>query len=358
MQVRVENLYFLLCYAWGHFEERDLVGIAAAEARTSEELFARVLVTACRRLLRQRLDRGYRENVEDLRRPRGKIHLARTAARGAEVRGVLECGFDDNTEDVLHNRIIKATVKRLSTVDGLSTELRHGLLTIAREMSSVADVPIAAQDFQRVQLHSNLRRYRLALNVCALLHRCLLPDERTGRWQFRSFAGNEREMGLLFESFVREFLAREQHVFPRVERTRIRWVVEGETNRLLPGLHTDITLRRPGHSVLVETKCYGAPLVSGQFGTGATLRSRDVCQLVAYLANFRAADDRLAGVLLYAVDRPTVPPTRMRLLGHDVHVLELDLNQPWQAVDRALRDLVGVLAADAGEARHAQPSAV
>ena len=116
-----------------------------------------------------------------------------------------------------HNRIIKATVKRLSTVDGLSTELRHGLLTVAREMPSVADVPIVAQDFQRVQMHSNLRRYRLALNVCALLHRCLLPNERTGRWQFRSFAGDEREMGLLFESFVREFLAREQRVFPRVD---------------------------------------------------------------------------------------------------------------------------------------------
>ncbi|MDI1434935.1 5-methylcytosine restriction system specificity protein McrC [Polyangium sorediatum] len=345
MQVRVENLYFLLCYAWGHFEERDLVEVAADDTHTAEELFARVLVTASRRLLRQRLDRGYREDVDDLRRPRGKIHLARTAARGAEVRGVLECAFDDTTEDVLHNRIIKATVKRLATVDGLTAELRHGLLTIAREMPSVADVPIAAQDFQRVQLHSNLRRYRLALNVCALLHRCLLPDERTGRWQFRSFAGNEREMGLLFESFVREFLAQEQHIFTKVERTRIRWVVEGETNGLLPGLNTDITLRRPGHSVVVETKCYGTPLVSGVFGSSAKLRSSDVCQLVAYLANFRANEERIAGVLLYAVDRPTVPPTRMRLLGHDVHVLELNLNQPWGAIDRGLRDLVDMLAA-------------
>jgi 5-methylcytosine-specific restriction enzyme subunit McrC len=270
----------------------------------------------------------------------------------------LECSFDDTTEDVLHNRIIKTTLKRLSTIDGLSTELRHGLLAIVREMPAVADVLISARDFQRVQLHSNLRRYRLALNVCSLLHRCLLPDESPGHWQFRSFAGDEREMGLLFESFVREFLAREQRVFPTVERTRIRWVVEGETNGLLPGLSTDITLRRPGHSVVVETKCYGAPLVSGQFGSSATLRSGDVCQLVAYLENFRTAGDRLTGVLLYAVDRPTVPPTRMRLLGHDVRVLELNLNQPWQALDRSLRALSSELAADASEAMSAQGASV
>jgi len=302
-----------------------------------------VLVNATRRLLRQRLDRGYREEVNELRRPRGKIHLLRSITRGAHLRGVLECAFDDITEDVLHNRIIKATVTRLATLTGLTAELRYGLLSVAREMPGVADVHLAAQDFQRVQLHSNLRRYRLALNVCELLYRCLLPDERTGRWHFRSFAGDEREMGHLFETFVREFLAHEQHVFTRVASTRIGWVVEGDTNNLLPGMKTDITLRRPGHSVVLETKCYGAPLKTGQFG-GATLRSRDVYQLVAYLANFRAAGDRLTGVLLYAVDRPTVPPTRIRLLGHDVHVLELNLNQPWQDIDRALRDLVGNLA--------------
>lgn len=332
-----------------HFEERDLVEIESTEARTAEELFARVLLGASRRLLRQRLDRGYREDVDELRRPRGKINFARTAARGIEVRGVLECGFDDTTEDVLHNRIIKATVKRLATVEGLPTDLRHGLLAVAREMPTVGDVSIAAQDFQRVQLHSNLRRYRLAMNVCSLLHRCLLPDDRSGRWSFRSFAGDEREMGLLFEGFVREFLAREQHAFPRVERTRIRWAVEGETNGLLPSLNTDITLLRPGHSVVVETKCYGAPLVSGPYGAGATLRSKDLCQLLAYLANFRSGAERVTGVLLYAVDRPTVPPTNMRLLGYDVHVVELNLNQPWRALDGALRDLVGLIAAGGAE---------
>jgi 5-methylcytosine-specific restriction enzyme subunit McrC len=343
VQVRVENLYYLLCYAWGHFGEHDFVQVGADEVRSAEELFARVLATAARRLLRQRLDRGYRGEVDELRRPRGKIHLARSMARGDDLRGVLECEFDDITDDLPHNRIIKATVKRLATVEGLKPELRHELLTVAREMPSVADAHLSSQDFQRVQLHANLRRYRLALNVCHLLHRRLLPDERTGRWQFRSFAGDEREMGLLFEAFVRAFLEREQNVFARVERTRIRWVVEGDTNNLLPGMKTDITLRRPGHAVVLETKCYAAALHAGQFG-GATLRSHDVYQLVAYLANFRSGGDRLTGVLLYAVDHPTVPPTRIRLLDHDVHILELNLNQPWQDIDRALRALVGRLA--------------
>ncbi|HRI68556.1 MAG TPA: hypothetical protein PK156_30215 [Polyangium sp.] len=345
MQVHAENLYFLLSYAWGHFEERDLVEIAAIEARTAEELFARVLVTAVRRLLHQRLDRGYREETDELRRPRGKILVARTMARGAHLRGVLECCFDETTEDVLHNRLIKATLMRLIAVDKLDGQLKNDLRRIVREMPTVADLRISAHDFQRVQLHSNLRRYRLALNICALLHQCLLPEDQSGRWRFRTFSGNEREMGLLFEEFVREFLAREQQVFPIVKRTKIRWVADGDTNSLLPSLNTDITLQRHGHTVVVETKCYGAPLVAGHGGKHLTLRSKDVCQLAAYLANMRTDGSRLSGVLLYAVDRPIIPATKMRLLGHDVFVRELNLNQSWQEIDRELRDFVGVLAA-------------
>jgi hypothetical protein len=149
------------------------------------------------------------------------------------------------------------------SIEGLTPDVRHELLAVAREMPSVADAHPSAQDFHRLQLHANLRRYRLALNVCQLLHRCLLPEERTGRWQFRSFAGDHREMGLLFEAFVRAFLKREQDGFDRVERTRIRWIVEGETNKLLPDMKTDITLRRPGQAVVLETKCYADALHIG-----------------------------------------------------------------------------------------------
>lgn len=347
MQVQVQNLYYLLSYAWARFREDVVLELAAEELRTAEALFARVFIGACRKLLRQRLDRGYRQEVEDLRCPWGKLQVSRSLARGTALRGVVECAYDEPTEDVLHNRIIKATAQRLCSVQALPREYRRGLLEIVREMSTVADVALTARDFIRVQRHSNLIRYRLALDVCELLHRCLLPDPRSGGWQFPSFVGNEREMGLLFEGFVREFLVREQRLFPIVKPTRLQWVTEGGSHELLPELRTDIMLRRPGHSVIVEAKCYGAPLSGRRIGKTGVLRSHDVCQLMAYLTNFRPLGDTLTGVLLYAVDRPTVPRATLRILGYDVHVLELNLNETWDKIDNTLRKLVLTLAGEA-----------
>lgn len=353
MQVKVENLYYLLSYAWGSFEPRDLVEIAAEDGRSAEDTFARVLITEARRLLRQRLDRGYVEERDQLRRPRGRIHVAASVARGLDARGVLECSFDESTEDVIHNRMLKATALRLAGVEALKQDLRHGLLAVTREMPMVTDVRISAHDFQRVQLHSNLRRYRLAINVCALLYRCLLPDERTGGWRFRSFAGDEREMGLLFEAFVREFLSREQRVFAKVDRSRIQWAVDGETHGLVPTMNTDITLRNPDHVVIIETKCYGRPLVTRPHTGGTTLRPENLNQIVAYLTNFETNASRVDGVLLYAVDTPTIPATRLRVRNHDLWIRELNLNRPWREIAQDLQDLVRELGA-AGATRRAQ----
>jgi hypothetical protein len=90
-------------------------------------------------------------------------------------------------------------------------------------------------------------------------------------------------------------------------------------------------------------KCCERPLVERFAGDRQTVRSADVNQLMAYLANASTPGTRLEGVLLYAVDRPTIRPTRVRVLGKAVRIQELDLDQPWYGIDRALRDFVADL---------------
>jgi hypothetical protein len=49
----------------------------------------------------------------------------------------------------------------------------------------------------------------------------------------------------------------------------------------------------------------------------------------------------------------------MRLRGHNVQVRELNLSLPWQELERAIHDLVEVLAAtERGEAIHPRAAAV
>lgn len=338
MQVRVENLYYLLCYAWRCLDARDIVPVHASAGPAPEALFARVLNVAVQRLIRHRLDRGYQEESEDLRRPRGKPRIGETLSRGLLERGMVRCDFDELTEDVLHNRIIKATLRRLALVDTLDDEHRRDLGQLVRSLAHVTDLTVTSNDFRRVQVQGNRNRYRFVLNVCHLVHRCVLLDERVGRWRFRSFTGTEQAMGRLFQEFLREFLRTEQRVFPDVRSPQVPWDLDGDDGGLLPTMNTDIVLRSPGHTMVVEAKCYASPLVS-RFGGGGALHAEHVYQLFAYVSNLAVKEATpVSGMLVYAVDRDLLPPTSFKLLGHEIRVLGVNLNRPWQRIHSELLD--------------------
>jgi 5-methylcytosine-specific restriction endonuclease McrBC regulatory subunit McrC len=153
--------------------------------------------------------------------------------------------------------------------------------------------------------------------------------------------GDEREMGLLFQDFVRTFLEREQRTFPSVSAPKVRWDLAGDDGGLLPSMNTDIVLRRPGQTVVIETKCYGEPFVTSRSGR-ATLRSKDVYQLASYVANLGASSPTpVEGVLLYAVDDERVPLlTSFQLGGRAFHIATLNLDTEWSKIEAALLQLV------------------
>ncbi len=45
--IPIQNIYFLLCYAWNQLEERDLVEINAEDTTSLQDLLARVLAGEC-----------------------------------------------------------------------------------------------------------------------------------------------------------------------------------------------------------------------------------------------------------------------------------------------------------------------
>lgn len=300
---------------------------------------------ATEQLLRRRLDRGYLEERDDLRRPRGKLLIAPTIGRGLLPRGFVECSADELTEDVTHNRLVKATALLLLRLASISEAQRSELGKIVRAFGAVSSVPASPGDFRRCQLHSNLRHYRFLLHVGELVHRCVLIDAKSGAVTFQSFAGDEQAMGALFEAFLREFLKREQSAFGDVARRQVPWALEGDSNRLLPTMNTDIVLRRPGLRVVVEAKCYRHPTLARRSGGEPALRSKDVYQLLSYVTNLKAAHpaDDVQGVLVYAVDEDRLPRTRFTLQGRKIGIAPVNLNRPWPEIQDCLTQLVGEL---------------
>ena len=59
--IPIANVYYLLCYAWGHVEESDVVRVDELGAlERVQDLMGKVLAEGTFRLIRRGIDRGYR----------------------------------------------------------------------------------------------------------------------------------------------------------------------------------------------------------------------------------------------------------------------------------------------------------
>jgi 5-methylcytosine-specific restriction enzyme subunit McrC len=330
VSIPVRNLYYLLLYAYDALDEGEVVEAGALPEARVADLFAHVLDHGANHLLRRGLDRGHVPTRDAVPGVRGRIDVSATVKANTLSRARAVCEFDEFTADVTHNRILRATARRLLRVPDLAPELHDRLAALYRRLDGVTDVALSARTFRSVQLHRNNRFYRFLLGVCRIVHDHLLADEAGGEAHFRDFVQDARRMRRLFERFVRNFYRREQGEF-RVKRSRIPWAAAGDT-ALLPQMHTDVTLAGRGRVVVVETK-YTARQLQEHFGA-QSIRSEHLYQLFAYLLNLAKkvpTGRSVEGVLLYP-RAGAGPDFRCELHGHPLRVTTLNLGQEWEGI--------------------------
>ena len=106
-KIPIENLYYLLCYAWGVSDQLAKVKVDGEKCHSLENLLSMVLLNACDRLLRQGLLRAYRFEEQEVEGVRGKLNLAETLKSGKHLNGRTICQIDELTQDVFILREIQ-----------------------------------------------------------------------------------------------------------------------------------------------------------------------------------------------------------------------------------------------------------
>ena len=337
MKIPIQNIYFLLCYAWDKLEERDLVDVDPVGITELVDLFSRVLISGTNHLLKRGFDRNYVPHEEQTSRLRGKIRfdaVVKTIVPTAK----LPCEFDELSYDVIHNRILKATARRLMRSDTISKENAERLAMLWRQLPEVMDVELTSRIFGKVQLHRNNQFYDFLMKLCALIQHNLLVSETRGRSRFRDFTRDGRQMAFLFENFVRNFYR--THTKYRVRREDIRWKLitrDPSAAELLPKMQTDISLEVEGRKIIID--CKYTPEATQTHYESEKLRSEHLYQLHAYLSNLPNQESRCEGMLLYPeVDRHLAAVFTNN--GRTMSIRTINLHQPWTAIHNDLLRLV------------------
>lgn len=343
MQIPIENIYYLLCYAWNKLEESNQVKVDASGITEQVDLFAKVLISAIRVLLKRGIDRNYLKRNEEYAGVKGKLDYSQTLKRDLLRQSKTICTYDDFSSDILLNQIMITTIYRLLRTRSLDDELRMELLTIYRMMAGIRLIEITGAHFPRIRLHRNNKFYGFILDVCRILHENTLPSEEKGNYLFADFTRDERKMNQLFESFVRNFYRIEAKDFPNVKRETIQWqfgLRDRGNARYLPQMITDITLENVNRKIIIDAKYYSRTM--SEHYDKEKIYSGNLYQLFSYILNQQTSEKKTkqtTGILLY----PTIDKEYNLSYwyhDHEIKIITINLNENWKKIETRLLDIV------------------
>ena len=356
-KIPIQNIYYILCYAWEISELRDKVNVGVEQCDSIANLLVHVLLNTTDNLLKKGLVQDYIVYDSEVDGINGKINIGETLKLGRYRQGKMVCNQDEITSDILVNQIIYNTLRNSLRINGLSEKNEIRVLSTLRWMPKMRHIQLSDSLFKSIHLHRNNRFYRFALNVCRLLNQMFLPNEKPNDgWNFINLMEDELAMNRIFEKFLMNFYKQECcQDYPDVTRSHIRFQLTPlgmtfaksteEAYRLLPLMETDLTLYNPKTQkrIILDAKYYKETLVS-KYGESGKIRREHLSQILSYVMNQEDEDTftkQTKGILVYpTVDLELDVSYKYKNTEHVIQVCTINLNQEWKLIEKRLKEIV------------------
>ena len=314
-KIGIPKLLVLACYALGVFRSDDKRQFDFDEdVETLPDTLALALAAAARTAFARGLLHGYRTEEESLLTVRGRIRFENQLRHRFGMSLPVEVRYDEFTDDIMENRLVKAAITRLVEMRIRSPRARRGLGWVATMLENVSHVNFARNDVPEVPINRLNEHYRGVVGLSRLvLQNCAFE---TNRGSVRA-VGFVMDMNRLFQEFLiaalREALRLTPRVFCADNQSRGRQSIHlDEAHRV--NLKPDMTWWESDKCVFVGDAKYKKTDGIGQHS--------DLYQLLAYVTALNLP----GGMLIYAEGKANLVPHHVKHSGKRLEVAALDLS--------------------------------
>jgi 5-methylcytosine-specific restriction enzyme subunit McrC len=319
----LNRLLFLLGYAGDQGFRPDTV--AAVEEQELWSALAESLAQLAERALGRGILQGYLTVDESLRTVKGRIRISDQISRRPGMLVPLEVSYDEFTEDIAENRILRAALERMGQVPRVRPEVLSLLRQLAGRLDAVTRLPAGAPLPQWKPTRMNLR-YHAVLRLAGLILRNASAEPGQGGQQTASFVV---DMATVFEDFVGTALREAMAAYPGELRLRYNALLSEavrDADRLQ--VRPDAVHMLGGRPVVAYNAKYKAAS-----DAGASLTA-DHYQMLAHCT-------ALAVPTAWLIYAGAGEMKLRRILNTDIDIVEfpLDLSRPPAEILAAVREL-------------------
>src|SRR5690625_2228862 len=334
--IPIRNIYYMLSYAYQTLNLSEYKQIGIENFHNVQELYAEILSIGIPVLIRGGLSKDYINVEETSNVVKGKIDINSTIKRNALVNKKVAVVYDEFSENILLNQIIKATLVYLSKSNKISRKMRRLFYGLLHYFTKVSDVELNLKLWKNVRYNRQNIRYQFIVDVCRFLYEQLLFDESSTS-QMMKEVQDEQRLSSLYEKFIYAFFKRETQY--KVSKPQIQWNVDDGFSDELPIMQTDLVLQKDKKILIVDAKFYSSNMVT-RIKDGAVKQiSNNLYQIYAYINNWKKGpEETVAGMLIYAKTTALNQPNHIYTVqGNQIFVVSLDLQQDFNSLKESLQ---------------------
>ena len=320
-KIGIPKLLSLVCYVMGIYKAKEQHSFNFKRTDALPDILALALTSSARRAFGKGLLRGYLAEEDALYTVRGRIQFSEQIRRRYSIPLPVELGFDEFTQDILANRLVKAAAARLSRMKLRSPEARRGLGWINAILETVSFV-----DFHRrvpeVRCDRLNEHYRHVVGLARLI---LLHSEFESKRGDVLASGFLIDMNRLFQEFVTQALREELGVTAATLQSQRK--VSFDQDGLVK-LEPDLSWWNGGKCIFVGDAKYKRI-------DDRTAPNADLYQILAYAI----ALDVPSGLLIYAKGEADTAQYRVKHSGKLLEVVALELSGSFEEILERVKDI-------------------
>lgn len=292
-KISIDHLMFLMSYSldpdnWKQF------GFNLSETDSILEAIIPAFLMHIRKVFSRGILKGYLSKEDSLTTVRGQIRFSDQIRKRFGLSIPIEVTYDEFTEDILENQLIKAAIDRLLKNRIRSDAMRLELKRYWLALENVSLIPFNPRNLPTVKLTRLNSRYISTLEISKLILRSSTFQHTSGKIEGRSFIV---DMNQVFEDFIvialRENLGLTPYSFPQNAKGKRLYLDSRSAIRLEP----DLSWWSKGTCHFVGDVKYKE--------LSKRARSADIYQMLAYTT----ATQLPLGILIYAKDE-AIPEIR------------------------------------------------
>lgn len=339
---RINNIYYMLAYAFRFDKliEKNIFLGSFEEFENVYDLLSFMLFTFINKMIKRGFYKDYKLTTEITSVARGKINFGQSIKENTLINRKLVCSFDDFSDNIYLNKIIKTTLFYLIKSNKMKKENKQKIKKIYLYFDDIDILDNRTIRWNQIILNKSNRRYQVIINICYLILKELIITQENGENRYRDFFEDEK-LSVIYERFVREYYKKH---YPKLNPSikSMKWNIDEGYPMIdfLPTMITDINLYHENKVLIIDTKFYANILEKGRYDKKIISRN-NWNQLFAYISNYSYnSDKKVSGMLLYAqTDEEIANNSVTSVMGYKMSIRVLDLRRNFNSISYELNKI-------------------